>query len=164
MGSAVKIIFTGLEQFKAKVEETNERVKKALGAGLYMAANNIMTDAKEIVPLDVGTLQGSGYVTLPEETRAGPVVELGFGGPAGDYAVIQHEDQSIRHSEPGRGAKYLERAIDKHSGNLASDIAEFAKRALEANQGARKTSTPTDPNQAGLKRVARAFGRAFKAK
>lgn len=109
-------------------------------SGLYLGASVIMTDAKKRAPLEYGDLRGSGYVTVPEagtgerqrDSRgrfisgapaAGEVaVEMGFGGPAADYAVPQHERTDYAHTDGE--AKYLEKALDAKSGEAAAIIGE----------------------------------------
>lgn len=84
-----------------------------LGAeeGLTILGEIIMGEAKELAPVDLGTLRNSGYVLGPTATRMGghaaqPGAEaativadalfgvnvvVGFGGPAAPYALVMHE-------------------------------------------------------------------------
>lgn len=83
--------------------------RKAAGA-LYEIGNEVMAESKRLVPVDTGALKGSGYVTAPAVDGGKIEVELGYGGPAAQYAVRQHEDLSLRH--PGGGqAKFLEQPL-----------------------------------------------------
>jgi hypothetical protein len=68
-----------------------EAVAQAMAQGLYIEAEHIMGDAKEIVPVDQSALKNSGYVDLPKVEGRRVVVELGFGGPAAPYAIHVHE-------------------------------------------------------------------------
>lgn len=106
-----------------------KRGLKAAGAGLYAVGLNIMAEAVIKAPLDVGTLRGSGYVTLPEIQGRNVVAEMGFGGPAADYAVYQHENTALNHPDDGE-AKYLEKAIDRQMSGTAQGV--FVKQAAKA--------------------------------
>ena len=98
--------------------------------GLFEAGNMIMTDAKRRVPVDLGNLKGSGYVTAPTATPGGTHVEVGFGGPAAGYAIYVHEDLSAHH--PVGEAKYLENAVEAKA---QAAFAHIAKRVEEALYG-----------------------------
>lgn len=115
------------------------RLTDAAGVGLYAAGNRVMTTAKSgLVPVDHGTLRGSGYVTEPvKEGEASVIVELGFGGPAADYAVIQHEEQSFAH-EVGT-FKYLEKATQQEADAVPRIVAEYGAAALASG---RKVTLP----------------------
>jgi hypothetical protein len=120
------------------------RAEKAIGGGLYLEGNNIITDAKILTPVDVGTLKGSGYVTLPNYQDKKIIVEMGFGGNAEDYAVVQHEHVEYHH-EQGE-AKYLEKPMHRHTGKFSAMVTAFSKRLFDQNQGATKISgTPETP-------------------
>ena len=107
------------------------RAMRAKGAqGLYEAGQMIVTDAKRRVPVDLGNLKGSGYVTAPTATPGGTNVEVGFGGPAADYAIYVHEDLSAHH--PVGEAKYLENAVEAKA---PAAFAHIAKRVEEALHG-----------------------------
>ena len=107
------------------------RAMRAKGAqGLYEAGQMIVTDAKRRVPVDLGNLKGSGYVTAPTATPGGTNVEVGFGGPAADYAIYVHEDLSAHH--PVGEAKYLENAVEAKA---PAAFAHIAKRVQEALHG-----------------------------
>lgn len=100
----------------------------ALGGELYRQAEAIMTAAKtDYVPVDTGALRASGYVTPPTISLTRASVELGFGGPAAEYAVIVHEDLTKRH--PVGQAKYLEIPL---KARLAGMPAVLAMRVNDA--------------------------------
>jgi hypothetical protein len=70
-----------------------------VGEGLDVALEHLLGKAKEIVPLEEGTLERSG-----KASREGLLGAVSFDTP---YAVRQHEEMDYRHL-PGRTAKYLE--------------------------------------------------------
>jgi hypothetical protein len=79
-----------------------------------------MARSKEhFVPVKDGILRGSGYVELNADGELR--VTLGFGGPAGAYAVPQHERLDYRHTVGE--AKYLEKPLMAAASTLAADLA-----------------------------------------
>lgn len=139
----------------------NEKARLALvgaaGAGLYAAASRVMTTTKDgLVPVDKGALTNSGYVTLPE--ASGEVVELesGFGGPAQDYAVVQHEEQSFQH-EVGTH-KFFEKGIQQEASEIPRIVAEYGAKALANNAqvpAAPRTGQPAGPWEAHNAKIER---------
>ena len=132
----------GLDAALRRLSDLAEKAPDAVGAGLFLEANNIMADAKTRVPVDQGVLRASGYVAPPVMERGSPVVELGFGGPAASYAVRQHEDTSLRHPDGGE-AKFLEKAADQARPGIAGRVAAFARAVLEMPG----RGVPTPPTQ-----------------
>ena len=121
------------QQVEAALRKRLEAVVRAAEAALYQGANIIMTEAKKRAPLDVGTLQNSGYVTLPRQQGNEVMVEAGFGGAAKAYAVRQHEELSYQH-DAGREAKYLENAINVKESEVRNHIHRIAKEALDTGK------------------------------
>lgn len=120
------------------------RWKRAVSAGLYLEANNIMALSKREVPVDLGGLKGSGYVTLPQDVGGKILVEMGYGGPAKDYAVVQHERLDFNHPEGGK-AKYLEDPVDARQPNIARNVWRLAKAAFAQGVGPVQGKMPTGP-------------------
>ena len=104
----IKVSMKGEKELRAALKAAEKRVGQATAAALYVAGNAVMTEAKQRAPVDLGVLRNSGYVTLP--IAKSPRVEVGFGGSAEQYALVQHERTEFRH-EVGE-AKYLENAIN----------------------------------------------------
>ena len=117
------------QEVEAKLRKHLEATLKSAEAALYQGASIIMTDAKKRAPLDLGTLQNSGYVTLPRRDGGGVFVEAGFGGAAKAYAVRQHEESSWQH-DAGRESHYLLNAINATEGQVARRIKKVAQRGL----------------------------------
>ena len=117
------------EDFVQALDLAQERITAAVGGGLYLVANSVITEAKKLVPHDTGTLSRSGYVALPAWDGGRFGVELGFGGFASAYAVAQHERTDYAHPE-GRQAKYLEQPLNDSSINSQSDVVAIANQLL----------------------------------
>lgn len=147
----------GLDDILKESARLRERLQHAAGAGLYAAGNRVMTTAKDgLVPVDHGTLRGSGYVTLPDTEGGGAIVELGFGGPAEEYAVVQHEEQGFAH-EVGTH-QYLLKAVQAEADEVPRIAADYGAAALartaQAIPSGGNPQTPWDHVQAQAKRKA----------
>lgn len=133
----VKLEWRGLDRFLARVRAEPERLARALAGALYEEAEELMTAAKLLTPVDTGALRASGHVQLPVREGSEVSVTLGFGGPAGSgqgqaknvgYAVHVHEDLGARHVV-GQ-AKYLEQPFNERKVGMARRLVERINRRL----------------------------------
>lgn len=98
------------------VNELSERFQEKL----VEQGTEIVREAKMLCPVETGNLRASGRVELLSAGVTSFGVNLSFGGEAGsgnvdgesnaadvDYAVIVHEDMTMRHPNGGQ-AKFLE--------------------------------------------------------
>jgi hypothetical protein len=136
----------GLDRVLKALDKRAKDYRDAVAAGVYMLGNEIMTDSKRRTPVDTGTLKGSGFVTQPEERGGWIVSTLGYGGPAKDYAVAQHEKTEYAHPEGGE-AKFLENAANAFTGSGARIVRETALKVFGSSTSASKGPHPTDPEQ-----------------
>lgn len=111
-----------VEAFGRTLRALPEAALLGAAAGLYQEAEAIMTDSKEIVPFDLGVLSDSGFVD-PWRDGDTVYVMMGYGGAAAAYALIQHEDLTLRHPN-GREAKYLEKPLMARVPDMSSRIGE----------------------------------------
>jgi hypothetical protein len=81
------------------------RGKAKAERGLQLALEHVLAESNRMVPLEEGTLERSGKVSMDAGTLTGTV---SYDTP---YAVRQHEEMTWRHA-PGRQAKYLETAVN----------------------------------------------------
>lgn len=124
---------TGLESLK---QNLTERIlnKARSGAASELAAigEEIMTDSKQVVPVDTGNLMNTGHVAPVEEEPDGVSVTLGYGGPAASYAMLVHEDLTPNRnwSRPGSGPKYLENPTRQKEPEIPGRLAAAINSAL----------------------------------
>lgn len=136
----VTVKITGLKGIQSALKKASEHGPKAVAGAIFVAANEVMTEAKQRAPVDLGPLRASGYVTLPAKGQ-NPKVELGFGGPSAPYAITQHERTEFKH-EVGE-AKYLENAIN--ATDIAGIILKEAERRLPSGEGPAGGIHPREP-------------------
>lgn len=134
----------GTQKIKERLRRMEGLIPNAVAQGIYLEGNNVMTESKEMSPVEWGTLKNSGYVTLPEMHGGRLVSELGYGGPAAEYAVVQHEHIEYRHPEGGE-AKFLEKPFYQRAPSIPSNIARLARRAIERGQGSQPAKAPGMP-------------------
>lgn len=124
------IEWQGLEEILGKLSAVPAQALRAAGGSLYRQGEAIMARSKQdFVPVDLGVLRDSGYVAMPQYDGQGVTVEIGFGGAAADYAVVQHEDVSLHHPNGGE-AKYLEKPLLEHAQHLVADVAADVRAEL----------------------------------
>jgi hypothetical protein len=131
---------TGLKAMDAKLQRLATRFPNEVERALYLRAEAIMTRSKrEFVPVDLGTLRGTGHVSPPERRGRRVRVALSYGGPAAPYATAVHEHLSaasppswkgaekagrpVTFHPAGHGPKYLERPLFDAVPTLAAEIA-----------------------------------------
>lgn len=132
------IKFDGLEKMLGDLGRRAGATERGVASGLFMEAEETITAAKRLTPVDEGNLRASGHVQLPEISPGKVSVEMGFGGPAGSgnrgesnpeevgYAVRVHEDLTARH--PVGQAKYLEAPLNERRSGMPRRIARRASR------------------------------------
>lgn len=91
--------------------------------GLLLAAEFVLSQSTEVVPLDEAELQRSGTASVDAPSLTAMV---SYDTP---YAVRQHEELDYRHA-PGRQAKYLEQPLNACRGPVERIIAAEVRRAM----------------------------------
>ena len=95
----------------------------AASQGLMKAGEALLSEAKEQVPVDEGTLRASGMVEQVTPTR----VEVSFNTR---YAARQHEELSYRHPKGGK-AKYLEDPLKQGAARWRAIIQRELTKAMK---------------------------------
>jgi hypothetical protein len=158
MAPRVSVKVTGLTKVIKNIQSAGKRWEDAVSVGLYREGTHIMTESKLIVPLDLGPLRASGYVTLPVVQNKKITVELGYGGTISNtYAEKQHENTFYHHA-PGRQAHYLSDIRDAHENQLATNVATVAVKAFESHEKPTRTTMPIDPNEGEQMYAAKMIG------
>lgn len=103
-------------------DEAKRVMGEAAARGLKKAGEHILTESRKIVPIEEGTLERSGEVSVDEGKLKAAV---SYSTP---YAVKQHEDLSLRH-DAGRRGKYLESIITTEGDAALGIIAAEVRRA-----------------------------------
>lgn len=108
-------------------------VTPALRKALYEVANDVLTEAVEIVPFETGALSASGRVEFPEIRKGKVTVAVQFGGPSPsryvNYAFDQHENETYRHAL-GRTDHYLSLPIEMLAPTFDVIVADKIRRTL----------------------------------
>lgn len=125
----MSIKWTGIPEFRRQMTELRVGTPRQVGGALYQEAQHIMTRSKaEFVPVDLGTLRASGQVALPQHEPGRVSVELGYGGAASAYALVQHERTDFHH-KTGQ-AKYLEQPVNEAAAGFGQRIAARIRRIV----------------------------------
>jgi hypothetical protein len=97
--------------------------QQAAGRGARLGAEHLLGVSRDRVPIEEGTLERSGTVTVDE---ANGTAAVSFDTL---YAVRQHEDMTLRH-DAGRTAKFLEGPFNEEADVIQAIIAAQVRRAL----------------------------------
>lgn len=103
--------------------EIAEELRGAGVRGLRKAGEHLLGESRALAPLEEGTLERSGTVTVDEQELTATV---SYDTP---YAVRQHEDMTYQHA-PGRQAKYLEQPMNSERDVMQALIATELRRAV----------------------------------
>jgi hypothetical protein len=117
--TSVKLI--GEESLKLLFKRAGNSHEKSLAKAVFIIANKVLNESKEIVPVDLGTLKDSGQVEKPVITATDISVEITYGGAASQYALIVHEDPNARHKD-GQTYKYLEIPVNNNRDEFVNEV------------------------------------------
>ena len=122
----------GLKELQEKLLNAVAKIPDAVGKETYQLGEEIMSDAKEVTPMDTGALVNTGKVDLPVIDGGSVLVTLGFGDESVNYALSVHENlnPNVRWKRPGSGPKYLENPFEARKGELAPRISEAVATIL----------------------------------
>ncbi|MFE5777081.1 hypothetical protein [Brachybacterium sp. NPDC056505] len=104
-------------------DPVDEKVRVAAARGLALAAEAVLSEANDKVPIEEGTLQRSGRTSADAGSLR---AVISYDTP---YAVRQHEDMTLHH-DGGRSAKWLEHALASNQEMVRRIIADAIKGAL----------------------------------
>lgn len=128
----------------ANIQRMTGLYVEGAGWGLYAAMTKVIDMASDNAPRRSGTLEASGYVTLPESMLE-PTVEGGFGGPADPYVI-----------DVNRRTHFFTRAVDGAGGLrevVAQAIVDFVESGVTPPRG-----QPVTPHNSGARAAAAAKG------
>lgn len=96
-------------------------VSQASEEAVLLGAEHILGEARQIAPIEEGTLVRSGATAAEGKTAV-----VYFDTP---YAVRQHEDMSLRH-DAGRQAKYLEDPVNSERATVMKIMRDALAKKL----------------------------------
>lgn len=99
----------------------SSRYRQTAVSAITDAAEYTLEEANRTVPIEEGTLERSGTVTVDHQ---GLRAVVSYDTP---YAARQHEDTRLKH-DPGRRAKWLELTLREHQERLVDFIADRLRR------------------------------------
>lgn len=128
-GIRIEAKVTGSEKIISMLRKHKESAIQALKRKLYQEAEAIMTQSKELVPVDTGNLRDNGgVVDLPVQEGGYIIQKLGYGGTAAPYAIFVHENTVVFH-KVGM-AKFLEIPFRQAQKGMAERIATGMRKSL----------------------------------
>ncbi|CAB4155997.1 hypothetical protein UFOVP665_36 [uncultured Caudovirales phage] len=149
MSVTVKLSDRGMKEIRLALIADAEGITRALNAGLYNMAEDILAESQNLVPFDEGILAGS---KTQQEVKGASKYSIAVGYDAA-YALVQHERLDFYHPpkppnkskvgkrsgtgpgiDPatGRGPKYLERPFQKFTKNYARILTAYVRKHYQA--------------------------------
>jgi hypothetical protein len=99
---------------------------------LSEVSSEVLAESLKLVPVDTGTLKGSGMVHRPEVSGSQVTAKVSYGGAASQYAAVVHEDMTANHPHGGQ-AKYLATVVERYAAGPFVD--KVARRFLMRLRG-----------------------------
>jgi len=109
--------------FIAKSNFIRSGVSEASKQGLMVAGEHVLGVANNQTPHEDGDLEASGAVSQDPQSGATAI------SYDTDYAVVQHEDESMQH-DGGRNAKFLENALNSEREAVLDIVAQAIRGKL----------------------------------
>ncbi|QGH80672.1 hypothetical protein SEA_SBLACKBERRY_14 [Microbacterium phage SBlackberry] len=106
------------------IDEVKAVIMAAILEGLLMAGEHILNVSNAQAPIEDGDLIRSGVVSSSSASEK--TVAVSYDTP---YAVIQHEDLTLRH-DAGRNAKFLANACKSEASTAGKIVATRVKRVV----------------------------------
>lgn len=106
---------TGLKEIKEDLRATLREQRTLALKQLEVAADELYTESRDIVPVDTGRLRDSIIVDVSRSPRYPGIIataEAHNPRTGYDYALIQEVNEAYRH-DPGQQAHYLEQPFRK---------------------------------------------------
>jgi hypothetical protein len=113
-------------QMTVRLGDAADAILPAVQRGVELASERLLALSAERVPLDQGTLQTSGAVSMEETVNGDPVGVVSYDTP---YAARLHEHPEYRFQN-GRQGKYLEGPAVEHKKELGDIIRKEVADAL----------------------------------
>jgi hypothetical protein len=135
MGKLISADFRGFEDFQRRLvalAKADPWTRTAAGV-LKQRAFRIYEVSQRLVPVDLGALKASGFVSLPDIQGDWIEITIGYGGPAAPYAFYVHEDLEAFHDD-GQ-AKYLEIPFLAERDGMIHQLREAVKEHVRERLG-----------------------------
>lgn len=120
MAKTIEIEIKGADKLAQILRTIANVAPDALAGALYEEGESIRAESQERVPVDTGVLKNSAFVAT-EGQGDSFAVQVGYGGAAAEYAVVQHEDMTLRHDDGG--PKFLENPALEHAKDMGERLA-----------------------------------------
>lgn len=144
------LVLTGSRQAADRIRQHRVQHENAYRAAVYLFAQEVVSTAQKLCPVDTGFLRKSRFVRRPEVDADRFEIECGFSAP---YAMTVHETH--RRYAVGEW-KFLQTAINHHAPRALDRIAALTAAAAKAGLTPEKVPAvhPTEPT-AGVRPTSR---------
>lgn len=123
MSGKSNIVFKSLSTLGSAAKGAASEGSASGKRGMFLAGEHVLGVANTRVPHESGDLQRSGAVSQDDSTGATAV------SYDTDYAVRQHEDESLSH-DAGRESKFLENSMISERETALAIVAQAVKKGM----------------------------------
>ena len=113
----MKITWFGMDTLDKLLNNGSTQATTATEIALMQETQIMFAESQRRVPVLHGELRRSGIILPPVTSGTFIEIQMGYGGAASAYALIQHERQDFKHKD-GKTWKYLENPVRERIPNL----------------------------------------------
>ncbi len=119
----------GAPEMAAALKEVKRRKTEGARRGIWLVLTEALGRSNATVPHEEGDLERDGAASLADGDELRGAISYGRNADTKDYAVVQHEDMTLRH-DAGRNAKFLENALNGIRGEAGEIIAASVRKEV----------------------------------
>jgi hypothetical protein len=119
----------GIDILMALLNKGKTTATNVTAMALMEETQLMFAESQRRVPVKHGTLRRSGIILPPVVKGSSVLIQMGYGGAASAYALLQHERQDFRHKD-GQTWKYLETPVRERIPNLELRLQQRIDRIL----------------------------------
>ena len=125
----MKITWFGLDTLQSLFTKALAKGPTTTEIALMQEAQIMFAESQRRVPVLHGTLRRSGIILPPVTSGNFIEIQMGYGGAASAYALIQHERQDFKHKD-GKTWKYLETPVRERIPDLELRLQQRIDRLM----------------------------------
>lgn len=119
----------GIPELASALQEVKRRKTEGARRGIMLVLVEVLGRSNAQVPHEEGDLERDGVASVADGDELRGAVSYGRNADTKDYAVVQHEDMSLKH-DAGRNAKFLENAFNSIRGEAGDVIAASVRKEV----------------------------------
>jgi hypothetical protein len=127
---------TGIEQVRQHLQDLSAQVPFLMVLAVQQEGEAVLAASQPLVPIETGALRASGTVSDAALDGAVASVAISYGGPGAgfertpsQYAIVVHEDTTMRHPRGGQ-AHFLSQPLFEATQGMLERLADAVRVAV----------------------------------